>query len=375
MNEITCIGCNGTFKYMGNFNNHIEKKKCSYEYIHILPNMYIKNPTEINNKFNEEFNKIINDENKGNKYGCEHCGMLLKSINYMYQHRKKFCKVHLANMEKEEKKKYSSPKFDKNDPDVIAIRSYKDIDQNKIDELFDVQAEIKPVIESDNKKDKEIQKDINIIINNHDNDYMDDDIDELIDELTEMDNKNNFNSKNEREQKKNIIIEEKTEAEIDEELERIIQGKYIKQIKKSKKEIEYEEVRKTFLDIIAVSTKRYILVRLIEQFFGISIISKNTLDTKPKYRKQKIPANIRNTVWDTYIGEEFKNGQCFCCGCNISFSIFECGHIIPESKKGKRTVTNLRPICGLCNRSIGTDQMDEFMEEHGYKKCENWDGI
>jgi len=44
----------------------------------------------------------------------------------------------------------------------------------------------------------------------------------------------------------------------------------------------------------------------------------------------------------------------------------------------KTTIQNLRPICSLCNGSMGTTNMEEFMKKNGYgnkfiKKCKNCD--
>ena len=51
----------------------------------------------------------------------------------------------------------------------------------------------------------------------------------------------------------------------------------------------------------------------------------------PKYKKQKIPKNIRNIVWDTHMGADFKRGLCCCCKVEpITFVNFHCGHIESE---------------------------------------------
>ena len=33
----------------------------------------------------------------------------------------------------------------------------------------------------------------------------------------------------------------------------------------------------------------------------------------------------------------------------------------------KHIIENLRPICGICNKSMGTTHMFEFMEQNGFK--------
>jgi hypothetical protein len=91
-------------------------------------------------------------------------------------------------------------------------------------------------------------------------------------------------------------------------------------------------------------------------------------------KKEKIPATVRNTIWCKYIGE-LDYSKCFCCNHEpITRGNFECGHVISEKKGGKVHLDNLRPICSLCNRSMGIENMEHFMEKFGYEKNENWYG-
>ena len=39
---------------------------------------------------------------------------------------------------------------------------------------------------------------------------------------------------------------------------------------------------------------------------------------------------------------------------------FECGHIIPVSKGGTNIVSNLKPICSACNKSMNNSNLEEF---------------
>lgn len=94
-----------------------------------------------------------------------------------------------------------------------------------------------------------------------------------------------------------------------------------------------------------------------------------------KKTKEKIPATVRNAVWVNYIGPIKATSMCFCCNSNpISISVFECGHIKSEHDGGKVHIDNLRPICGLCNKSMGTKDMVKFMQTYGFKQSRNWNG-
>jgi hypothetical protein len=87
-----------------------------------------------------------------------------------------------------------------------------------------------------------------------------------------------------------------------------------------------------------------------------------------RYRKANIPAAVRRTVWNTYIGEDIGRTECYIgCKNKITQLTFECGHIEAESKGGLTIVENLRPICSSCNRSMGTRNMHDFMKTFGFK--------
>jgi len=92
--------------------------------------------------------------------------------------------------------------------------------------------------------------------------------------------------------------------------------------------------------------------------------------------KKNISASLKASVWNKYIGEEIGIGKCFCCGlATITKDNFDCGHIQAEIKGGGTNLGNLRPICGKCNSSMGTKNMEDFMYETGYDKNRNWNGI
>jgi hypothetical protein len=79
--------------------------------------------------------------------------------------------------------------------------------------------------------------------------------------------------------------------------------------------------------------------------------------------KKTIPKTLKNNVWDVYIGKEKGIGGCFACHQEIDSKHFECGHVIAESDGGDITTENLRPICSLCNKSMGTTNMNIFKDK------------
>jgi hypothetical protein len=82
---------------------------------------------------------------------------------------------------------------------------------------------------------------------------------------------------------------------------------------------------------------------------------------KNRYRKKRISKSLRQAVWNRHIGDKIGKTKCLCCNVNeISQMTFECGHITAESKGGLTNIDNLMPICGLCNKSMGTINLFEF---------------
>jgi ankyrin repeat protein len=98
---------------------------------------------------------------------------------------------------------------------------------------------------------------------------------------------------------------------------------------------------------------------------SINHVVDEVTEREPIYeRRKKIPKRIRTLVWNKYVGEDTPRAKCFCCrDTTISFSAFDCGHVIAESKGGDMTINNLRPVCHECNLSMGTRSMNDFTSE------------
>ena len=93
---------------------------------------------------------------------------------------------------------------------------------------------------------------------------------------------------------------------------------------------------------------------------------RNKGKTKSGYKKKSIPLALKRKVWDFWIGESVGKTKCPCCKLTeISQMSFSCGHIIPESQGGKLSVENLKPVCSSCNSSMGTQNMNDFINNFG----------
>lgn len=86
-----------------------------------------------------------------------------------------------------------------------------------------------------------------------------------------------------------------------------------------------------------------------------------------KTKKKSIPPILKRNVWNKYIGEDIGKAKCTCCKLvDITQLSFHCGHIIAEAKGGELKMDNLKPICQSCNSSMGTMNMNEYVEKYGF---------
>jgi hypothetical protein len=94
--------------------------------------------------------------------------------------------------------------------------------------------------------------------------------------------------------------------------------------------------------------------------------TKSTTQSQPptdKPSKKPIPKAIKTLVWNLYIGSSIAESTCMCCKQEkITNREFQCGHVLAEANGGDMNISNLRPICNPCNKSMGTQHMGEFVK-------------
>lgn len=83
----------------------------------------------------------------------------------------------------------------------------------------------------------------------------------------------------------------------------------------------------------------------------------------PMGKRKPIPKKIRDDLWKKEF-YPYMDGVCHCCGNDIDIYNWEAGHIIAAAKGGPDSIDNLRPVCKGCNRSMGTRNMDEYINEY-----------
>lgn len=89
-----------------------------------------------------------------------------------------------------------------------------------------------------------------------------------------------------------------------------------------------------------------------------------TIDSEEKYERKTIPKPLKQKMWETYVGKNY-DSHCFAgCGRTIDVFNFECGHILSIKNGGTNTIANLKPVCSLCNKSMGTQNLVEFGKKY-----------
>jgi len=136
----------------------------------------------------------------------------------------------------------------------------------------------------------------------------------------------------------------------------------VKQYKCTKCDKHYEKYKKCWEHSkICQGKKENIIVEQIETPVEITEKPK-----KEKPKKKIIPLALKRNVWNKYIGEEIGKTLCLCCKLtDITQMNFSCGHVISENNGGEINLNNLKPICVSCNSSMGTKNMDEFIQIYG----------
>jgi hypothetical protein len=87
-------------------------------------------------------------------------------------------------------------------------------------------------------------------------------------------------------------------------------------------------------------------------------------ETVPAYKKESIPKTIKNCLWINYF-KDSRIGVCQCCKREqITIGNFHAGHIKAEAHGGKTALDNLIPLCQLCNCSMSTSNVFDFISKY-----------
>ena len=80
------------------------------------------------------------------------------------------------------------------------------------------------------------------------------------------------------------------------------------------------------------------------------------------FKRKTIPKSIKGLLWDKY-HKTARYGPCYCCGRQIENTAFEAGHVKAVALGGSNDLSNLRPICSVCNKSMGVQDLYQFKSQ------------
>jgi len=138
---------------------------------------------------------------------------------------------------------------------------------------------------------------------------------------------------------------------------------------KQDKQINLKELVEQQADTIETLTKQieYLQSSQVKIVFNIQEINNKTEQSDKKYKKKKISHTVRIKCWNVHVGELIPKTKCMCCyNIDITQHYFHCGHVIAESNGGTQKIENLLPVCNVCNSSMGSMNMNDFKNIHGF---------
>lgn len=74
-----------------------------------------------------------------------------------------------------------------------------------------------------------------------------------------------------------------------------------------------------------------------------------------------IPVLLRQQVWRKRNPQEGGFvGRCYVCERAMNYSDMQCGHVVSVFAGGNTNVSNLEPVCGVCNRDMGVQELEAY---------------
>lgn len=81
-------------------------------------------------------------------------------------------------------------------------------------------------------------------------------------------------------------------------------------------------------------------------------------------KRRPIDKSTKNAVWFKYMKNKTE-GKCYCCRIRtIHITDFQVGHNKAIAKGGGDNISNLRPICGPCNRGMHTMSIEHYKKKY-----------
>lgn len=225
-------------------------------------------------------------------------------------------------------------------------------------EITDVSAELSvKTISMDQLKDESKELEEKLAVNKTAMKSLKDNIKELAEKVDALKKKQALAKEKEQKEKeqeeklrKEIEMKVREEHEIkkkvDEELQRIksIAKTEKPEVKKKVKEQKEQKEKEQKDDLDPGSTA------------AVEPVTASDAATKRK----AIPKAVKTTLWNIHFTENNAKGECKVCNKEIKMTDFDAGHIVAVANGGSNNLDNLMPVCSLCNKSMGVQNLNEF---------------
>ncbi len=164
------------------------------------------------------------------------------------------------------------------------------------------------------------------------------------------------------------LMKKKLDDQIEKEKERVekerVERERIERERIERERIERERIEKEKMEKERLKAEK---AQKAEQKVKTDTQIISDEDPEKKKKKQTIPKSVKTHVWDLYIGKHINEHRCLCCKKSyIQITNFDTGHVLSEKDGGTHEISNLRPICAVCNHSMGSENMIDFVKRYGY---------
>ena len=108
--------------------------------------------------------------------------------------------------------------------------------------------------------------------------------------------------------------------------------------------------------------RKYEWINFILHKIRNNIEYENIKHTPVDYKRPRIKKKLKCETWKKR-NNNTMDGTCYCCNESLFYDNMECGHVKAHYKGGETILSNLEPICGVCNRDMGVRDLEDYKNE------------
>ena len=173
---------------------------------------------------------------------------------------------------------------------------------------------------------------------------------------------------------KNRVKIGELDAELKAKQEALTSFQQLKAKREAEEKLQKEREAKMRADIEAKIREELEIKKRVDEEMKKALHAANTVNTVVEEpgvaktvtagKRKAIPKPVKMKLWNQYFTEDNAKGTCQVCSNEIKMSDFEAGHIIAVANGGTDNIENLTPLCGQCNKSMGTQSVHDFKQTY-----------